>query len=276
MTVTTLRPWTIDGLDLQTLAFNIETIDGLFGRPAMRGENSPTPYLDGSYAFGKKFYQQRDLSLSMLVLATDANGVVTSNPATHLYDNLDVLLGLFESASLLSLKRTMGDEATQRELLVEVVRAIPVQTGISPLSYRFVVEMRAPRPFWRELPIQQDIQSNVTSFPHNYLIATGGNAPIADAVITIHCDSGGSNPSLTLTSTGEFIKVNDTLIPNDDVIIDLGARTFEKNGVRADSSISRNRAWFMRLPPNSPSLSLDFDADSGQYDVTIDWYDKWF
>jgi len=275
MTVTSQRPILLAGVNLQTLGYNIEVIDGFYGRPGRRGKNRPTPYLDGAYSYTQKFYEPRRLFLRMGVYATDADGQVThSDPFEHLYENLDTLFGLFHSDDLIPLQRTMGDGATIRQLDVEVLRDTTV-TGSTPSSYKFVAELQAPRPFWKQLPVVSTVESGVTG-PHAFNIAIGGNAPIGDAKITIDCTSAGSNPSLEIASSGVFVKYASAMSPGDTVVLDLAERSFTYNGARADAAIQRNRAWFLRFPPDVASLGMAFDADSGTYNVTIERYNQWF
>jgi hypothetical protein len=276
MTVTTTRPFKIDGTALNTYAYNIEVIDGIYGHPGRRGINAPTPYQDGSYSFGRKFYEERRFMLQMMVFATNVNGAITHTDGGfgHLYENLDTLMGLFHSDGLLTFSRTMADGTSTREIDVEVLSAFPVNSGAGASSYRFVVEFTAPRPFWREMPKITVNENAISSFPHAFNVATAGNVPIGDAKITIACTSAGSTPSLEIVSTGDIITVNDALSGGDSVVIDLATKSFTKNAVRTDASIERNRAWFLRMPP-AASLGMSFDALSGTYNLTMEYYKKW-
>jgi hypothetical protein len=102
-----------------------------------------------------------------------------------------------------------------------------------------------------------------------------GNTDIGDLIITIDANGASSTPSLECVSTGDKITVQDTgLILNDQYVIDLGAKSFQKNGVRADTFIKRESAWLMRLPA-AASLAMRFDALSGDYDLTLGYYKKW-
>ena len=62
---------------------------------------------------------------------------------------------------------------------------------------------------------------------------------------------------------------------NDVIIVDLARdRVITLNGTRY-ASVSPNRAWWMRMPADEAALGLNFDADSGTWDMDIDWHNKW-
>ena len=278
MAVTSARPWKLQGTSLQTLGYNIEVIDGMLGMPGKRGRNVDTPYQDGQYSFGTKFYSSRTLKLSMYVFGADVDGDITSVDGTfdHLYSNLDTLLGLLHSESLLVLSRDIPDGAgglITRAIDVEMLHEFPITRGPAPNVWKYQALFEAPRPFWREMPKITVVESAISSFPHAFNLNTQGNAPIGDLKFTVDCTVAGSGISLSIASNDDVVGIGN-LIASDSFVVDLGIKSFTKNAVRADSVISRNNAWYLRLQP-AAALGMIFDAAGGTHTLTLEYYKKW-
>ncbi len=282
MTDTTPRPYKINGTSLQTHRWGLNTIDGIHNRPGLRGRSTPTPYRHGSFSFGRKFYEEKFMVLKMTILSSNAAGGLDggfTDPFEQLYKNLDDFQQLFYSTDLLTMSRVLADESTVREIDVEVAGDFVIRATNNDQMYEVNVPLVAPRPFWRELPLNTDTETAITGL-RAFDIDVDGNAPVDDAVFTIDCTSAGSSPQIEIPSTGDIITVADaTLTGGDEIIIDLSNRTFTKNGVRNDLAIQHNRAWFIELPAPlgvPATLGVEFDSVSGTYNLDIDWYHKWF
>lgn len=282
MTDTTPRPLKINGTSLQTYRWNLDSLDGLHNRPKLRGETAKTPYRHGSFSYGRKFYEEKFMTLKMTILGMDADGGLDGGFTTaveQLYKNLDDFQALFHSNALLTFSRTLADESTTRELDVEVAGDFVIRSVNHDQRYEVNVPLVAPRPFWREMPLITDNENAITGL-RAFDIDVDGNAPVDDVVYTIDCTSDGSSPQIYIPSTEDIITVSDaTLTGGDTVVIDLAQRLFTKNGVRYDSAISHNRAWFIELPAPlgvPATLGVEFDSVSGTYNLQIERYNKWF
>ena len=219
MTNTTPRVFSLNGSSLQEYRWNLRTIDGLYGRPAPRGENAAVPYLHGSFSHPHKFFNERFLVLRAAILPQDANGNVTfATPFDHLYDNKDDFLALFHDVNreLLSLKQVMPSGG-EREILVEVQDEVFFTTENHDQIYIANVPLVAPSPFWRDIPV-------VSSGPHlipdtweQFNLVTGGNAPIHDMVITIDILTTTKNPVIWTWLSGDMIAVKQAAIPEANV-----------------------------------------------------------
>ena len=270
----------MNGIQLQTYGWNLISTDGVDSLPARRGSNNQTPYQDGDSSFGVKFYQSRVLKFTSGGLPQNSDGKVTAadGPLYHLQNNIDYLKGILHQNSGLQLfsfevENGVGGQV-QREIDVEILASSSIRPFLKN-GKQFDIVMTAPRPFWREMPLVTVNQNTITSFPHAFNINTLGNAPINDMVMTIDANASGAAPSLECVSTGDKISITDVgILINDQFIIDLNTKTFTKNTVRADGFISRETAWFMRLPP-AASLAMSFDATSGNYDLQLEYYKKW-
>ena len=95
----------MNGIQLQTFGWNVISTSGADSLPARRGSNNPTPYQDGDYSFGDKFYQSRTLKLTIGVLPQDSDGKVTAADGGqyHLQNNIDYLKGILQQNSGLQL-----------------------------------------------------------------------------------------------------------------------------------------------------------------------------
>lgn len=277
MSNTTSRFYAINGTSLQTYRWNLETIDGLHSRPPMRGQNPKTPYRHGSYSYGRKFFEEKFMVLKASILNTDEDGAITlADRWAHLYKNLDDFLALFYDTEQLTLSRYLADGTTQRFIKVEAINEAMVKSVDGDQRYKVNVPLLAARPFWNELPLVTDTELAITG-TRAFTIATGGNAPTDDMIITIDCTADGASPKLSIPATGEEITILDTnLSSGDQIILDLGTREFTKNGDRYDISVKREVAWFMELPPNQAALGMSFTSTSGTFNLKLERYDKWF
>ncbi|RKZ96523.1 MAG: hypothetical protein DRQ40_00815 [Gammaproteobacteria bacterium] len=215
--------------------------------------------------------------LRMAILNTDADGAITlSNSWEHLYKNLDDFFNLLYDDQALVLSKYLADEATQREIDVEVIDEVQVKSEAADQRYLLDVPLLAARPFWRALPMITDLESSITG-TRAFNIDIDGNAPTDDMIITIDCTSAGSTPALSVPLTEEVITIADgSISAGDQIVVNLRDREFTKNGVRYDQSVDHNRAWFIELPKGPATIGMEFTSISGTYNLKIERYDKWF
>jgi len=265
--------WTVQGTDLRTLAFNIRTSTGWDSWPGKRASQTPAiPYRHGIHIPDRLWYNHREVSLSMIVLSTAASGAVTHAEGRHghVRQNLDTLFGLFHSQSPLSLITTVpevGGGTLQRKLLVHVIDAFDVAAGPGFLRL-FVVRMRSAWPFWRET--SQNLKNGITG---TTTFATGGNAPVADALITFNYGVGAVNPRLTHDDTGDYMEITGA-IPTGGVEVDVGARTVIKksDGSNYDSYLVVSSPWWFEFAPAS---TVNVTASGTTPNIDVEWYDQW-
>lgn len=94
MTLTTDTYWSADGVALNTLAFNIETLAGRLGVPSMRGTDEIIPHAEGE-RFVPKVVGPNVVTLAMWVRGANENGVVPSNKEAEFQENWRTLHKLF-------------------------------------------------------------------------------------------------------------------------------------------------------------------------------------
>lgn len=155
MTVTTSETLSVNGVILNTLAYNIESLTGRLKMPKMRTENIEVPGRHGSIRVKQKKYEQNQIILPMWVRGCDVDGQVpfSSTRRAEFFKNLDTLTRLFTNlggAGLLDIRHTLADGSV-RQCFAEVLEAIDFSTrGVNPLG-KFSVALDIPDVFWRDV-----------------------------------------------------------------------------------------------------------------------------
>lgn len=177
---TTEETLSVDGVVLNTLAYNVKSLAGRLRAPGLRTENILVPGRHGTVRTRRKVYEEGQIVLPLWVRDTDVDG---ENPDREtFYANIDKLTKLFRPGSgLLELLHTLPDGSVRRAL-VESTEAMDLSTKGRGLA-DFSVALRVPSVFWEDqLPVSQDL-----TVPHTGPVGvlTGMTAPIDDSVITI-------------------------------------------------------------------------------------------
>lgn len=182
MTATTAETLTVDGVVLNTLAKNIESLTGRMNVAPLRTDNVTVPGRHGRLRTTAKFYDEGNVVLNMWVLGVDDNGNVPTTRRQQFFANVDALSNLFRPGSgLMEMLHTLPD-GTQRRIWVECTDAINFTIVGGPMG-KFSVNLRVPDVFWEDanlssvdlLPTQN---GHVTEFD-------GMTAPMQDGVLTI-------------------------------------------------------------------------------------------
>lgn len=183
MTVTTNETLTVNGVVLNTLAKNIESLTGRLKVPQLRTENIQVPGRHGRLRTVRKFYEESTLVLPMWVVGSDDNGIVTDG-RRQFFQNIDTLTQLFKPGNgMLEVLHTLPDGSVRR-VWAEVTEVIDFSTeGYGFPIGKFSVALRVPSVFWEDQnPISLDMlptqNGSITPF-------AGMTAPIEDAVFTI-------------------------------------------------------------------------------------------
>lgn len=190
MTLTTPETLSVNGVILNTLAYNIESLTGRLKVPKFRTGNLEVAGRHGSIRSRQKKYEQNQLILPMWVRGCDVDGYVPSSGSKRIefFKNLDTLTRTFSSfgtAGLLDIRHTLPD-GTVRQCFGEVVESIDFSTqGRNPLG-KFSVALDIPDPFWQDVTGVAPVVSTPTSPTLGTLTTlAGGTAPIEDATFTL-------------------------------------------------------------------------------------------
>ena len=260
-------PWSLGSINLRDGRYQIVTIDGWDEFPPFAGTPFHIPFKHGVWAPSKRYFESKVLALGVVIMPFSTLGTVThtNGAAAHIRENIDDLMAeLYPASGLVTVSRTElnypGAGTTVWTNDGIVTRAIPVRGGKGTI-YRFMfITLDMVSPFWRVGALKTG-QTPPT-------VVNDGNAPVDDMVITF---TGGTNPRLTNTTTGEWIEIIDAMATP--VVVSVGPRTVTQGGAPADGLLRINPLYphWMEFRPGSNSLTL-----TGGGSVSINFYDKVF
>jgi hypothetical protein len=154
MANSTTTYWDVDGVSLQTYAYNITTLGGSRGAlPVFGGENRTTVYRRGA-EWRPKVLEPRTLTLAMWVQGSDADGnPPTSRSVKAQYnENLRALRAMFwrdESRLVTLTKRWLSptDTVLTASAEVEIAGAMEAEMN-GPFHSAVMVDLNMPDPFF--------------------------------------------------------------------------------------------------------------------------------
>lgn len=204
-------PITVDGIRLDTLAWNVESLSGRDLVPDLRGSNVQVPSRHGSiFAPGKK-YDDGKLILKMWVAGCDGAGGVPTNSYNEFRLNMDKLKALFGKRSgLLDVRKKDGAGGTRQAYCEMASGFDPDVFGVNPTG-RFTVELDIPAVFWQDLTDVNHDDTTVNATSNDMLLTSfvGATAPMEELWIVV--DGPVNNPKITDSATGHYVMLDDTL-----------------------------------------------------------------
>ena len=218
---------TVNGVDLNTLAYNFSTRSGMHTSAGLRGSNAVTPGKDGSiYRAGKK-REEGQLRWRMWASPVTPAGVVPTDKATAYANwraNMDKLLALFDS-SIKPLRIVQNG----RECDAECVEAIDPEIARGEIS-AFEVSLVIPDAFWRDTSASTftSVAGPAATGTQNLTPFLGATAPMADLRFTVTGPI--TNPKLTDYASGHWVQYTGTLAAGQQWILDAGAFTSKDYG----------------------------------------------
>ena len=152
---TTREFWEFNGISVQELGYNIQTIAGRFNVPGFRGEQPTYAYLDGE-DFRPKVVASRTITLAMWVQATMLDGQQTEDPLLTFNDHWRRLTNLFwNPRKQVNISRRLwcSDRATNTPKLLTTYGSGQFVSGFEPVMtgrYRatFTVDLKLSDPFF--------------------------------------------------------------------------------------------------------------------------------
>lgn len=254
MTLTTTELYTVDGVDLNTLAYNIRTLSGRTGTPPVIGEDRQVVGRPGS-SWQRKDYGPRQETLAMWVLGCDVDGEF---PTTHsrraeFNQNLDILKRLFGVRHRqLALEKSVEfpDGLRTYTALGEVVDVIDPETMAGGTRATFSVGMLLADPFWY-LPEEED-----TIDAAGATITNPGSAVAQKMQIVFEGPL--TFPRLTNVDLGVEVRLGRSLTLGQSVTLDTDRFTaVDQGGVNSIAVVSQFGAdWWMELAPGPNDMTL--------------------
>lgn len=261
--------WTVDGVNLSTVAYDITSRDGMDTVPAVTGSNVSANQSHGE-RWVRKFYTAARKTLIMWVSSKDRTtgleGTTLDEKRKNLDANIDYLTLLFSRRNkLLTVQRTLSD-GTVRVAKAEVVTAIdPVTVGLA--HGKFSVELYIPEGFWRDAASS----TLLSSAPGSNLVVTGAvgaTAPMQDLQFVITGPA--TNPRITDVESGSYFQYNGTISAGNTLTVNNSTMTISGSGVSLGNMVHVGETNWVTLYPSIAGVLLSFSASSTSGATKVD------
>lgn len=207
MTTTAARYVTVDGVRLDTLAWNIEGISR--ATAARRSGDFDIPNLDGVIPSLNDALEPAAYGLQMWLRGTDVDGLTpAAGSLTTLRNNLDELLHLFgKRHALLDLREQVDAGGTERRAWAKVTDTMEPDLNAGT-SGRFTVAMVLPYGCWEDVNTTDlTLAAAVTAAEVTSL--TGSTERINDAIFLV--EGPATTPRITDPATGMYVELGAAL-----------------------------------------------------------------
>lgn len=262
MVNTSTRPITVDGVRLDTLAWNISAIRRQVA--SRRAVDYEVPGVDGVVASLNDPLNPVSFGLEMFVMGTDADGSVpVAGRADTFRANLDELLHLFGKRHALLDVREMVAAGQERQALAKVVDSLEPDVNLPGSAGSFSVGLIIPAGMWQDAATQDWTASSWTSGTAKEVTTLAGSTErITDAILLVKGPI--SSPRLTDPVTGAYVQLNRALSATEFWRVDvatwasrygttLGLGSADTTGTDGQALTqyggTRNQAHFLPLVP---------------------------
>jgi hypothetical protein len=258
-----------NGLDLRTVARNVESLSGLLTSPPRRGSNIEVPGRHGSIPTANKRYAEGEVVLPLWIKGVDEFGVVGNRDQqlTNFYANLDAVLQTF-SAETVIIDHELAAGSTRRALCQLAEPIAFSRDPASPLFGRASIALTIPGAFWTETADRTHTASLATGMGTSATPFAGATAPMDELVITF---GPGNNPEL---GQGEVFLAYDGVIGSGRTLV-VNTSTWTAagtGGLVVDYSKLRHGGsprWF-EIRPEDPAPTLQLShTGGGSMSVTV-------
>lgn len=223
MVNTSARPIAVDGVRLDTLAWNVSKISRSVA--ARRSADQQVPGRDGVIASLNDDLEPATFGLEMFVMGTDADGAVpVAGRADTFRNNLDELVHLFgKRHALLEVQETV-QAGVVRRAFAKVIDAIQPDVNTVGSSGMFTVGLQIPAGVWEDVATS-DYTTPLGAFPGVGVTITppgliGGTERITDAIVVVHGPV--TNPRVTDPTTGAYVELQFALPEGDKWRVNVG------------------------------------------------------
>jgi hypothetical protein len=259
-TLTTAETLVVDGVALNTMAFNIKTYEGRVNVPARKGDLIEAVADHGSIAVTDRPFQTGRQILGMWILGCDEDGNVPTTYRVEFEKNRQKLIRLFARGKLMTLQQTRPD-GTVLQCQGIVTDAIDISTMAGATRAEFNVGIDIPRVFWEDTATSAADSGASITLPKT-LTLTGlvnASAPTSDIVTTVTGPI--TNPVITQPDNGWTASLNVAVPSGQTWVVDANLFTTKLNAVNNLQNFTHTGgARFMEIPSKTdgtaPTLVL--------------------
>ena len=230
---------TMDGVDLESLGYQIRKIPGMRSRPATSTPNQALAYRIGSILTGRRVVQPRELEIQ---------GSVVGTSASDLHSKIESLQYRLSGTTITII---IQDKSTKQLICyvqtVEVAHAEPeLLTRVAAVNIKLI----ALDPLW------QETTNTTVNFTTSNVACALGTAPVRP-VITITAAGSINNPVITYrnssAATVRQMSFTIAMVAGNVLTIDCDAQTITKtiSGVTTDASDTLTGGDFIILDPKA-------------------------
>ena len=267
---------------LRTLGTNMKTRWGWENSANVRGRPIAIAYRDGGHITGTPGLDPKLLAFDMLIWGRDrSTGYVTTDPWEHLDDNVQWLKGLLGAGQGVDLRFYRADGSIHQAYDARWLDAAEFNPATSEGGAPI---LRARIPMWVPEGTLRDITGGTTGEQDatntnltgsgTANITVGGNVRTAP-VITIAADSAVDDLVISFPD-GATLSYSATIPTSSTLILNCADRVVTLDGVYADAALESTgrRAYWGYLEGGAVN-GLGYSVSGGQFDLTVDWYDRW-
>lgn len=258
----------VDGVRLDTLAWNIEVKTGWDLGQSARGSNASVAGVDGELWVANKRDSAGRFVLSMWANGTDADGVAASDTYEKYRQNMDQLRVLFgKRHGLLDVRHTLGSTLGTRQALCEVIQAIDPDVNRQGFG-KFSVLFSILGAYWQDTVDQNYDLNPATAGVKSVTQFAGATAPMRDLQIVF--DGPWTSPVITDTLTGHTLS-GPTIAAGTQWMVDTTAHTSKTGaGIAFTSGGTQALTTTTRSGAHSPGLfALSPAAGAGTPQITL-------
>lgn len=268
---TTEELFTVNGVVLNTLAKNIDTIAGRLRAPAHRTGNLALPGMHGELWIPNKRYQANTIVLPMWVIGCDDDGAIPtgSTARREFFARVNELVGVFKSPSTLLDVRWTQPDGSVRQCWAESTAVFDFTADAAPTG-RVGVVLTIPGAFWQDVDESTQTFTGPTASvkPTKFV---GATAPMEDMVYTFVGPR--TNPGITFQD-GSWFQYQAALAAGQTLTVDSGEWELSGVGFTPDyTKLVHDGAdgnWGTLPPmPAAASVNLDGTATTAASSVTF-------
>lgn len=273
---TTSEAVVVNGICLNTLAWNITTKTGRYSLPNTRGDNAKVPSGRGSTFIPNKPIDDGIWTLSMFLLGANPDGTVPRRAAQRILfeQNLAAILNAVLSYSApVTIYAWQADGSVRKtNATLTGSNAVDVTMTMGGARGEFNLVFDVLDGVWTDY-IPATVAGTASAAWSNQTLSlapvlSGGTVPIEDAVITVQGPA--TNPRVTNAATGTWVQYTGTLSSIQSWVIDSSQFTSKVNTVSVLANTTHFGApKFLVIDPVSPQATLTCTGSGVQTNLSI-------